>query len=474
MGLARYVARRTVYTIVLLLIIVAFNFVLFQILPFVTSCPNSTYNQCAISLYAPEQPPRGVQNVTLWLTQIRGKIFHQYGFDQPMLPGYGKNPASSKCETMQVIAPGGHLNATKLSKGTRTINTSLSASSIPLGGTVYDTAVLSQAALKAGGTVSYYYSGSSYCPALGATPVTVVNITNGVVPHSTAIHFEASNSSGGTYYFYAVYSGESNMTFVPGRFLTYYQNMFTFNFGYNLGNVLGGTVLQTIQDRTPYTILLIGSSTIAAFIMGIGLGVIAAAKRGKIMDVSSLSALLFVNALPVFFLGGMLELSQLALTKSFYQPLGSALIGVDGWNVYVVLLQELFLPALTLTLANIGGVFLTQRAVMIDTISEDYIIMARAKGLPERTVLYRHALRNAVLPIATAFALSIGFILSGAIITETVFGWPGLGYAIYQGVSAIDFPLEQAMFFIISVMVLIAVFAAEVIYGFLDPRVSTG
>ncbi|MGP8124547.1 MAG: ABC transporter permease subunit, partial [Nitrososphaerales archaeon] len=93
--------------------------------------------------------------------------------------------------------------------------------------------------------------------------------------------------------------------------------------------------------------------------------------------------------------------------------------------------------------------------------------------VPERTVLYKHALRNAVLPIVTAFAISIGFILSGAIITETVFGWPGLGLAIYQGVLSLDFPLEQAIFFVISLMVLVAVFAADMIYGVLDPRVST-
>jgi len=109
---------------------------------------------------------------------------------------------------------------------------------------------------------------------------------------------------------------------------------------------------------------------------------------------------------------------------------------------------------------------------MIDTVAEDYVLMARAKGLPERSVLYKHAFRNAVLPIVTAFAISIGFILSGAVITETVFDWPGLGLAIYLGALAVDFPLEQAMFFIITLMVLIAIFAADIIYGFLDPRVS--
>lgn len=353
MGLGKYIARKTLYSVILLLLIVAFNFVLFQILPFVIGCPDASYVRCAEALYVPEQPPRGVINASEWHNVIRIKILHAYGFDKPLWPTY------------------------------------------------------------ANGTVS------------------------------------------------------------PGRFINYYGNMFTFNFGYNLGAALGGPVIDSISNRAPYTLLLLGSSTVSSFAIGIGLGVVASAKRGKVMDVSSLGALLFLNALPVFFLGGMLEILSLGLTGKFYVPLGTALIGNDStWDVYVILIKELFLPFLTLTLAGVGGVFLTQRAVMIDTLSEDYIVMARAKGVPERTVLYKHALRNAVLPIVTALALSIGFILSGAIITETVFSWPGLGYATYLAVTQSDFPFAQAIFFIITSMVLVAVFAADIAYGFLDPRVS--
>jgi len=343
MGLGKYVARRTAYTFILLIVIVIFNFFLFQILPFITSCPGETYLQCAESLYVPTQAPKGSIDPIKAIAIEKAIIMKAYGFDKPLLT----------------------------------------------------------------------------------------------------------------------------------RFFLYFQDMFTFQFGYNI-HALGGTVLNTIDVRLPFTVLLLGSSTVAAFIIGIGLGVVAAAKRGRVFDVSSLATLLFLNSLPVFFLGGMLELIQLGLTHSFYQPVGTALLLPKGLAYDAAILRELFLPFVTLTLAGIGGVFLTQRAVMIDTMAEDYVLMARAKGVPERTVLYKHALRNAVLPIATAFALSIGFILSGAIITETVFGWPGLGQAIYIGVVQIDFPLEQAMFFIITIMVLIAIFAADVMYGFLDPRVSTG
>jgi peptide/nickel transport system permease protein len=263
---------------------------------------------------------------------------------------------------------------------------------------------------------------------------------------------------------------------IPVRFVLYIKNMLTFNFGFNVGASSGltGNVINTIEQRFGYTILLLGASTIAAFLIGIGLGVLAAARRGKVLDVSSLAVLLFIQSLPVFFLGAMLELSQLELTRTFYSPIGVLTLGQHGLGYAAGLLTAFFLPFVTLTLIGIGGVFLTQRAVMIDTMGEDYILMARAKGLPERTVLYKHAFRNAVLPIVTAFAISMAFILGGATITETLFGWPGLGQAIYFGILANDFPLEQAIFFFITIMVLIAVFLVDITYGFLDPRVSTG
>ncbi len=349
MGLRRFLVRRLVYTIILLFLIVGFNYFLFQVLPFVTNCPSGfTYEQCAESLYLPEQPPHGQASYTLY-QHIRAKIAADFGFNQPLVERFGR----------------------------------------------------------------------------------------------------------------------------------YVYNMFTFNFGYNVGsfgsNTFGaGPVLDTITARMPYTLLLIGTSTIAAFIIGIGLGVIAAAKRGKVMDISFLASLLWLNSLPVFFLGAVLEIAQVYTTGTSYLAVDRQTLLKTGWDFYGGVLKSLFLPFLTLTIAGIGGVFLTQRAVMIDTMGEDYIQIARAKGLPERTVLFRHAFRNAVLPIFTAFALSIGFILSGAVITETVFKFPGLGLYLYQGVLANDFPLEQAMFFIISTMVVISVFVADVAYGFLDPRVSTG
>lgn len=343
MGLGRYIARRALYTAILLVVIVVFNFVLFQILPFTTSCPGLSYNQCVQLLYVPAQPSARAANVTAVIAYERAQVIKAYGFNQPMLTRFG----------------------------------------------------------------------------------------------------------------------------------LYIINMFTGQFGFNIGGLIGGPVSQTIDSRIPYTILLLGSSTVASFLVGIGIGVVAAAKRGRVVDVSSLAALLFINAMPVFFLGGVLVVAQIVIVGQAYVNVGTLLLTKTGIATVVPLLQGLWLPFLTLTLAGLGSVFLTMRATMIDAIGEDYVLMARAKGLPERTVLYTHAFRNAVLPIATAFAIAIGFLLGGAIITETVFGWPGLGIAIYNGVVSNDFPLEQAIFFIISVMVLIAIFIVDIAYGFMDPRVRT-
>ena len=127
---------------------------------------------------------------------------------------------------------------------------------------------------------------------------------------------------------------------------------------------------------------------------------------------------------------------------------------------------------LTLTLFFYGGHLLLTRATMVESLGEDYVVTARAKGLPERTVLFKHALKNASLPIVTNAALSFGFILSGAIITETIFNWKGLGLWLFNSIQFKDYPVMQAMFFMIALCVIAANFLADVIYGVLDPRIK--
>jgi len=261
---------------------------------------------------------------------------------------------------------------------------------------------------------------------------------------------------------------------LPARFLTYLYSMFTFNFGYNVGVSLTGPVISTIARFAPFTILLLGSSTVASFLIGIYIGVISAARRGHVLDVASFTTLLFFYAMPSFWIGMILLVFFAYSLHVFPISADRALSGVTGLGFVQALLKSMTLPFISLTIISIGGVYLIMRNTTIDVLSEDYIMMERAKGLPERQILYKHALRNAILPIITLFAISMGFILSGAVITETIFSWPGLGYWSYMAIEELDFPFEQAIFFVISVMVVLANFIADILYGFLDPRVRTG
>jgi peptide/nickel transport system permease protein len=257
------------------------------------------------------------------------------------------------------------------------------------------------------------------------------------------------------------------------RYFVYLRAMFTFNFGYNIGSSLSGLVSTTIWTYAPYTILLLGSATIASFLIGIYLGVYSASKRGKWQDKSSFVGSLFLFAMPSFWIGSILLLVFAYYSHWFPPSAASYFSSGTGINIGKML-YAMVLPFTSLTLISIGGVYLIQRNTAIDVYTEDYILMERAKGLKDRAILYKHVLRNAILPQVTQFAISIAFILSGAIITETIFGWPGLGYWSYQAITSLDFPLEQGLFFVIAVMVVLANFVADLMYGLFDPRIRAG
>jgi peptide/nickel transport system permease protein len=263
------------------------------------------------------------------------------------------------------------------------------------------------------------------------------------------------------------------------RFAKYFTDMVTFNFGTSYKS--GAPVIDGIvkSGRLINTLELLGVSSVIAIAIGIFLGTLAARKRGSMFDSASVTASLATFSLPTFWIG--LVLIFIFSFGLHWFPTG--LVSPPDWvnparqpaNFWVALpirLQYLFLPALTLTLFFYGGFLLLSRATVMEALSEDYITTARAKGLPERTVLYKHALKNASLPLVTAAALQFGFLLSGAIITETVFSWDGLGYWLYSSINDKDMPVMQAMFFIIALCVIVANFASDILYGMLDPRIK--
>ena len=263
------------------------------------------------------------------------------------------------------------------------------------------------------------------------------------------------------------------------KFGRYFVAMVTFNFGYSFQT--GNPVMTDIvtSGRLENTLLLLGVSSVVSIVIGIFLGTIAAKKRGGLFDSASVTASLTTFSLPTFWMGLLLILI-FSFTLHWFPTSG---VTPAEWikpeaapqNFIAQIpgrMAHLFLPALTLTLFFYGGYLLLARATVMEALSEDYITTARAKGLPERTVLFKHALKNASLPLVTAAALQFGFLLSGAIITETVFSWDGLGYWLYQAIGWRDGPVLQAMFFIIALCVIVANFASDILYGVLDPRIK--
>jgi peptide/nickel transport system permease protein len=154
-------------------------------------------------------------------------------------------------------------------------------------------------------------------------------------------------------------------------------------------------------------------------------------------------------------------------------PIGGAYdSGVYGLAWYGNVLRHLILPALSLMLIQLGSYVLTMRSTLIETLGEDYITLARANGLSPTRVLWKHALRNALLPATTLIGLQLGFLVGGAVLTETVFAYPGIGRAIYEAVTQLDYAVLQGAFLLLALTVVAANMITDLIYGFLDPRVK--
>lgn len=239
-------------------------------------------------------------------------------------------------------------------------------------------------------------------------------------------------------------------------------------FSYNKGR----PVAELVSDRLPFTLLLLGPAALAAAALGTLLGVRAAWKRGSGSDLGVLVTVLALDALPAFFLGTIL-LVVFAVQLAWFPvssgiPPDLALISVDG---AIEMVQRLALPFTTLTLTGLAPYFLLARSSLLMTLCEDYVLMARAKGCPVNKVVYRHALRPALLPVVTLFGLSMGFVLGGAVVVETVFSYPGLGRLTYDAVLAQDFPMLQGVFLVFTVGVVAANLLADLAYPLLDPRV---
>jgi len=263
---------------------------------------------------------------------------------------------------------------------------------------------------------------------------------------------------------------------LPRQFVTYLQNTFTGNLGDSLRYRV--PVSQLIVDRMWPTLLLVGTSTILAMLIGVWIGIHGAWHRGGKFDKASTGVTLVLYSMPEWWLG-LLLIAALAVGLGPFTGVlptgGLHSTGVDPSSVKGVLdtAKHLVLPVLTLTLAYLAEYSLVMRSSLLDELGEDYLTTARAKGLRDVAVRRRHAVRNALLPTTTVSAINIGFVVGGAITIETVFSIPGLGLLSQEALSIPDYWVLQGTFLVASAGVIVANLLVNLFYGVLDPRVRT-
>ncbi len=258
------------------------------------------------------------------------------------------------------------------------------------------------------------------------------------------------------------------------QYYLYMKNFFKGNFGNSFYS--GRPVMSIIKERMLNSIFLITTAVLLSYLIGITIGKAIAWKRGSKTEkffvaiglwfyttftpwLGIMILWIFAFKLKLFPLGGMIDPEKWILAPSLTEKI-------------LDMAHHLILPLATYVLLWFGGYMLLMRNSMLETLKEDYIITARAKGLKEKIIRDKHAARNAMLPIVTAFSISISFSIGGAVLIETIFSWPGIGRTIVEATLRQDYPLVQGAFAVITIVVLIANFIADIVYAYLDPRIS--
>lgn len=256
------------------------------------------------------------------------------------------------------------------------------------------------------------------------------------------------------------------------QYFTYLSHVLRGDFGLSF-SAFPAPVTTVISTGLLWTMLLGGTALIISFVLGNVIAIIGSWRRGGIVDNTLPPILIFIGAFPPFFLA-LLALYFLSFQFGWF-PLRHAyndqLTPAFTLEFIGSVINHLLLPALTIVLVTVGGWVLGMRNTMIGVLAEDYVTMAEAKGLPQRQIMFRYAARNAMLPSVTAFGMALGFVLSGQILIELIFSYPGLGYLLFKSVSNLDYPLMQGLFLMITFAVLGANFIVDLLYTRLDPRV---
>ncbi len=274
---------------------------------------------------------------------------------------------------------------------------------------------------------------------------------------------------------------------LPIQYFLFLGNLLRFNLGYSI--ISGASIIQEILTRWPATFELAVAAMLIALILGIPAGVLAAVRKNSAVDNLTMSGSLLGVSMPVFWLGLLLiylfavnlqwlppglRISQEAALS--FKPITGfyvldALLQLN-WKAFKDVLAHLILPALTLSTIPLAIIARITRSTMLEVLSQDYIRTARAKGVLERWVIFKHALKNALLPVVTIVGLQFGTLLSGAILTETIFSWPGIGSWIYDGILNRDYPVVQGGVIFVSMSFVLINLLVDISYAFLDPRIQ--
>lgn len=259
---------------------------------------------------------------------------------------------------------------------------------------------------------------------------------------------------------------------LPEQFVSWFTAFWQFPFradawGYSFTD--GRPVVEKIFEKIPTTLELMGTSLIVTMIVSVPLGVLAAVKQYSVADKVITTVATVGYALPSFVLG-ILLLYIFAIKLNWFPSFGRQSLGQEG--NFPDYLRHLFLPVCSLAIQQVAGWSRYMRSSMLEVLQQDYVRTARAKGLPASKVLYKHALRNALLPVITLLGLSLPSLLAGAAITESIFSWPGLGFLAVDSVRTNDFPVVLAIVMIGGMLVLMGNLLADVLYGLVDPRIK--
>jgi peptide/nickel transport system permease protein len=289
-----------------------------------------------------------------------------------------------------------------------------------------------------------------------------------------AIMSKFPNLTPSTYHALEAMLGVGHPGSLWAQYGSYLNDVVHFNFGISVSNY-PAPVSTLLAQTIPWTLALVGSATVIAFFLGTLFGIFAGWRNGGWLD-RLLPGLMFVQAMPYFFLALVL-LWLLAVHVLHIFPIAQGYAGglVPGWDWTFIssAIGHSILPAFTIVITSLAGWMLQMRNVMITTIGEDYVLAGQAKGLPNRRVIFNYAARNAFLPQLQGFGLALGFVVSGAIVMEIVFSYPGIGLLLLGAVQSNDYPLMQAIFLVITFAVLLANLIVDLVIVAFDPRVRT-